>query len=126
MNYAELDDRELDARVAEKIFRYVWTAKGFLVSPDCDPISATEGQSDPLCKIPRYSENVFFAFEVVEAMRERGFAVTMDTEGDGWVALFWSSPDDDPYGESDEITYPSLPRAICEMALYALNAGEEK
>lgn len=74
MNYENLSDRELDALIRQKLFN---------------------NKPPPAC----YSTHIGAAFEVVEAMRERGYAYT-----------------------GGHHQCESLPRAICIAALRATDA----
>lgn len=75
--------------------------------------------------LPRYESGLPFAFEVVEAMRRRGFDFRADVsyhEADEWYAEFSQVPGAGVFGDDK----PTLPEAICRAALLAVEAKPEQ
>jgi len=136
---SELSDREIDALVAEKIMSFgwfhcvagtgvqrnqfcspqqleTWTGVGWKMTPIPTPPPTEEFNDATGC--PLYSTDISAAMEVVEKMREKGFAVTiMDTQNNSsegeWNVCF-------DLTTGYEANNPSLRRAICEAALRAI------
>lgn len=99
MNYDAMSDRELDKEVHLQIFGGKLT--------------------DKWADVPPYSSAIHRAFDVVEAMRERGFdEVDIRSWHGGWLVTFWDGTLDGGIGENDDAL--SLPRAIVIAALRAL------
>lgn len=117
--------REQDALVAEKVVgwtRYKHSAKlhpsdnrtinGVLYcAPGCDGING--GSSGTLNVPPQYGTCPTAAMEVVETMRDKGFAVILDVEPLGrWrCAMGWHAAHAD-----------TMPEAVCRAALLAVGA----
>lgn len=100
MNYEELSYRELDALVAEKVLR------------------VDEEAAKQIATTWWPSTDVSDAFDVVEAMRERGRWFEIETEPQGWHVVIGVEPG----CTGEEASHESLPRAICIAALRALDA----
>lgn len=122
MNYDSMTDRELDAAVAEKVMG--WSPGGIHNPPTFwvlkDKIQRSWEDTSFGAGF-RPATEIYAAFEVVEAMRERGYSPRIQTaEGDEsvWHVQLWSDPEDNPYGSG---LHEKLPRAICIAALSALD-----
>ena len=106
--------REIDAQVAEKVLGWELTDPGFYraATPSARFPNGTGNRP-----IPPYSTDIAAAFDVVEAMRGRGWFLELENGQDGlFIAEFlrWHGHCSPVSGES------AAPAAICEAALAAV------
>lgn len=122
-NYENLSDRELDALVAEKVMRWKQPPKANYWEDRAGDLRAMEDTSFGDAFSP--STKIASAFEVVEAMRERGFEFQTETFAKDkdfpkgfWQVRFYDT-DWNVLGEAE--CMEELPRGICIAALRALD-----
>lgn len=120
--------RELDAEIARRLFGVevavcpkVWSDEDWQCSDYPTEENALGipnrsfrpgGMAPPASPLPRYSENIEAAWEVVEKMDRDGWAFTLESDGTGkwWGATFWQ-------GDTFHDGYASTaPYAICHAA----------
>ena len=127
-----MDDRELDAKVAEKVMGHTitmsdkaWSVEDWLCSDYTTERNTlaivTDAPNDrsipPSLVIPHYSTELDEAFQVVEAMAARGLRLSLDRwGGDPW----WAEFADEGWEHGGQATSGTAPRAICLAALEAL------
>lgn len=115
LSAAKLKTRELDARVAVKVCG--WTR---LRWDGATPVAFNPAGSPPGTEaVPRFAADMYWAWEVVEAMTQRGYLLlVVQVSSSGWQAQFGQDNIyTRPSGWSDA---PTLPEAICRAALAAL------
>ena len=99
--------RELDAMVMEAIgYKPV-------------PVAFMFGHKEPFPgwdEPPRYSTDIAAAWQVVDAMRERGWRFSLHEHPDGWWAAF--------NGKMMDAPSATVPLAICRTALWMLQPQE--
>ena len=131
---ADMTDAELDVAVAREVMG--WT-EPLHVTADCEKRRGGRTRywligTPPICTIcngrnlPRFSTDIAAAFEVVEAMRGRGYWWEMrcpcQRGDDRHIARFEMDADvAGPYTFA-AARHASLPRAICKAALEAVRA----
>lgn len=150
---SDLNDRQIDALVAERVFDWEWWERSFnkcssrrcLFPPERDgwirlnfsvdywsrgqPSTKRFSDWDECCRndqtgargLPRYSTLINAAMQIVEKVREQGFGVTLKTKQSFWRVEIYPEPDNGHDGLNVE--NDSLPRAICEAALTAVESG---
>lgn len=130
-----MNDRNLDAQVAEKVFGFKWVEWGYSGGPVCrilvtDSIIEARGwvcsPAKPETPVfddwdkftAHYSSSISDAFLVVEKMSKLGFTVRLESRPGGvWECTFRN-----PWQHWQEAE--TLPIAICRAALSALNSQE--
>lgn len=127
--------RELDALVAEKVTGYAWERDGddyaLMRVPGTNQCAMEINRGERYyALLPRFSTDIAAAWEVVDAMRQRGFAFKMfradstDDSAKTWAAFAPSGSDivDETYAEAPDDT---APLAICRAALAAVGEAPE-
>lgn len=109
MNYDTMTDRELDALIAERVMGATRDADGFYEWPNSQYASY---------EAPDYTSNIRMAFEVVEAMRERGWYFSCIVAKD-WISAAFVLEEEGHDPKASEEFADTLPRAICLAALRA-------
>lgn len=109
--------RELDARIAREVFKMTVSLG------DIPGRLEKDFYTGQLMPIPRYSNSIADAWEVVEKLSKRGEWTLFGQEGIGWEAKFYSSTG----GMDAVVTRVSAlentaPLAICLAALKALES----
>ena len=119
--------REMDALIAQRVMGWnlrMSTGMGLVGDfPDDKPVTGRTYR-----EIPRYSEDIAAAFQVVERMTSAPYAwyvetVNLKADGFVWRAVYWGGYDIEHcvYFTSEN---KSLPIAICRAALLAMEAAE--
>jgi hypothetical protein len=125
---AMVTGRELDAFVAEKVFglecfadKQVWVGSGM---PHMQYWSGAvhypaywNSDHEQALSIPDYSDDIAAAWEVIEEMRIKGFAIVLQRQGD------YFAPDDlweCQFGHKPMAKDESAQVAICKAALLAM------
>lgn len=145
MNYEELTDREIDALVAEKVKgerfflerRGEYTLAVGMRDDGREPwfgvqkpqpekyteVSATKAQETGFFGrgIKRYSHDISSAFEVVEAMRERGYGTEIHIDPSGVGVVVNKHPGEWCEEGAGENEGTQVARCICIAALRALD-----
>lgn len=117
MNYDAMTDRELDALVAEKVMG--WKRRKIAGSLAVYGGKGCRGRVETNF---RPSESISCAFEVVEAMRERGYGIEIHVTPQGVGVVVNANPgqhDEEGVGECEG---ESAARCVCIAALRALDA----
>ena len=106
-------DRELDRRVAERIFdRHLVSNTSICHCPKEHILEAQPYSTDPAAMM-----------QVIEKMREKGFRVELgDTQTDGWDWYAGFFKDDKVVGNQ---TGTSLMKCVCLAACAAVEGGRE-
>jgi hypothetical protein len=118
--------RELDRLVAEKVFGH----KVVEFKPFGRIDWAIMDEKAQLVPVPRYSEHIACAWELVEHMRQRQVCDVFSLfgpsdESDLWFATFekkWHGHDMSIKDIYDRVSGVAAPHAICLAALKAVNA----
>ena len=101
--------RELDTLVAEKVLRWKRQERGRSSSLPW-PHWISDGTT--YLELPRFSEDVGDAWEIVRELIKRGLHVSLDSDGSGWTADFTPNPLVTFFTCAD-----TAPLAICRAAL---------
>lgn len=131
MSYEKLSDAEIDVGVAEKVMGWTRKPRKGQLFPSSDSQDEYHWQwappgKDPEThwqKLPDYSTDIAAAFEVVEKMRDLGCDVDIYALVDGVKKV--NAVEISKDGSSEIIGSSgtvSIPRAICEAALSALDS----
>lgn len=128
--------RELDAEVAERVMGWTIAPEGdrWRVSATGDYCNSWSVDSPNLADLdddindrvygryamPRYSESIEAAMQVVQQMRERGYGWTICTHKDGWFVRCFELPDEGLQWRHSTVVKESLAEALCLSALAAL------
>jgi Phage ABA sandwich domain len=75
-------------------------------------------------RVPEYSNNIAYAWKVVEKMREKGYFFFIDNQnddGENYYATFRGNP----FDAGDSCFASSAPKAICIAAIKAMGGPEE-
>ena len=108
--------RELDVKMAEMlgwtdIYKAYYTSRWRGHAP---------GESQKYWRnVREYSISWDAMQEVVEAMRERGYGISMRSNGNGWYSSMWQQETAEPVLVSSA-TADILPHAVCLAALKAV------
>lgn len=125
IRWKELSARERDALIQTHIFNHCTHG-----TPSDWEHEGPEGDRELICQIcqssprvPNFSTDLQFAFQVVEKMREKHWWSMSDNDGDVWV-VYCTQKHEEP--DTNSAASRSLPEAICLAALKASGVTIER
>lgn len=87
------------------------------------PLNTAPNEFGGFGTIPRYSEDISAAWEVITKMKEKNWWIALNAEDKEWNAMFYW----DPHQQAYECDAETAPEAICKAALLVAfdHPGEE-